>query len=414
MRLTHLTLSNFRNFARVELDLPPGISVFCGENAQGKTNLLEAVYLLATTRSPRAASDTELVRWDAVADGVGAMRVGGRAQRGRGELQVEIAVMVREADAAPPAEPVPHAAKRLRLNGLPRRASEVIGHILAVLFTVQDIELLTGPPAGRRRYLDITVAQVDHAYLRTLQRYQRVMQQRNVLLRRVQEGRARPEQLLPWDEELVMQGAAITLARAAAVAELNRHVQSVYMALSDGREDLTVRYAPQLAEECPAGLPGRPEELRNRFREAIQRRQAREVAAGVSLVGPHRDDLRFEIGGRPAGSFGSRAQQRTAALALRLAEARFLRERSGETPVLLLDDILSELDERRRAAVLRVLTETEQALITTAELDRFSPAFLERATVFRVADGRVFPLSVSVGCDAAQAGRIVAPAVDEP
>ncbi len=397
MRLTHLTLSNFRNFARVELDLPPGISVFCGENAQGKTNLLEAVYLLATTRSPRAASDAELVRWEAVEDGLGAMRVGGRALRGRTELQVEVTVMVREAETSPLEEPAAHAAKRLRLNGLPRRASEVIGHILAVLFTVQDIDLLTGSPAGRRRYLDITVAQVDHAYLRALQRYQRVMQQRNVLLRRIEEGRARPEHLLPWNEELVVQGAAITLARAAAVAELDRHLGSVYASLSEGREALAVRYAPQLAEECPGGLPATPEELRNRFREALQRRQAREIAAGVSLVGPHRDDLRFEIGGRPAGSFGSRAQQRTAALALRLAEARFLRKRSGETPVLLLDDILSELDERRRAAVLHTLIDAEQALITTAELDRFSPAFLERAAVFRVAEGQVQPQRVPAG-----------------
>ncbi len=408
MHLTHLTLANFRNFARVELDLPPGISVFWGENAQGKTNLLEAVYVLATTRSPRAASDAELVRWDAVEDGLGAMRVGGRALRGRTELQVEVTVLVRGAEAAPLGEAAAHAAKRLRVNGLPRRASEVIGHILAVLFTAQDIDLLTGSPAGRRRYLDITVAQVDHAYLRALQRYQRVMQQRNVLLRRIEEGRARPEHLLPWNEELVVQGTVITLARAAAVAELDRQAREVYAVLSEGREELAVRYAPQLAEECGGGLPATPEELRNRFREAMQRRQAKEIAAGVSLVGPHRDDLRFEIGGRPAGSFGSRAQQRTVALALRLAEARFLRVRAGETPVLLLDDILSELDERRRLAVLHTLTDVEQALITTAELDRFSTAFLERAAVYRVAGGQVQPRAAADEGAAAQPTPIAA------
>jgi DNA replication and repair protein RecF len=413
MRLTHLTLTNFRNFARAELDLPPGISVFWGENAQGKTNLLEAIYLLATTRSPRAASDAELVRWDAVEDGLGVMRVAGRALRGRAELHVEVTVMAREAESSPLGEAAAHAAKRLRVNGLPRRASEVIGHILAVLFTAQDIDLLTGSPAGRRRYLDITVAQVDHAYLRALQRYQRVMQQRNVLLRRIGEGRARPEQLLPWNEELVVQGTTITLARAAAVAELDRQARDVYAALSAGREELTVRYAPQLAEECGGSLPTTPEALRNRFREALQRRQGREIAAGVSLVGPHRDDLRFAIGGRPAGSFGSRAQQRTAALALRLAEARFLRDRAGETPVLLLDDILSELDERRRAAVLHTLTDAEQAFITTAEIDRFSPDFLRQAAVFRVAGGRVqFHLTVE-GQDTAPSAPSVVPAPAE-
>jgi len=240
MRLTHLTLTNFRNFARAELDLPPGISVFWGENAQGKTNLLEAIYLLATTRSPRAASDAELVRWDAVEDGLGVMRVAGRALRGRAELHVEVTVMAREAESSPLGEAAAHAAKRLRVNGLPRRASEVIGHILAVLFTAQDIDLLTGSPAGRRRYLDITVAQVDHAYLRALQRYQRVMQQRNVLLRRIGEGRARPEQLLPWNEELVVQGTTITLARAAAVAELDRQARGRLLYNSDaGHERLS-------------------------------------------------------------------------------------------------------------------------------------------------------------------------------
>jgi DNA replication and repair protein RecF len=385
MHLTHLSLMNFRNFERLELDLPTGAIVFYGDNAQGKTNLLEAIYLLATTRSPRAGSDGELVRWGASEDGMGAARVVGRAVRGRMDVQVEMAVLAR--DSTLPA--VPRSAKRLRVNGLPRRATEVIGQMLAVLFTTQDIDLLTGPPAGRRRYLDITLSQVDHIYLRALQRYQRVTQQRNVLLRRIQEGRAAPDQLLSWNEELVAQGSIITLARAAAVAGLNERAAAVHSGLSDGRERLTISYVPQLMEERRAGLPETIEEARNLYRAALHRRQSKEIAAGVSLVGPHRDDLRFDLDGKAAGAFASRAQQRTVALALRLAESAFLYECSGETPILLLDDILSELDHRRRAAVLSAVEHAEQALITTAELDRFEAGFIGKATVFSVASGFV-------------------------
>lgn len=391
MHLTHLSLLNFRNYQRLELDLLPGASIFYGENAQGKTNLLEAVYLLATTRSGRAGTDTELVRWGAADDGLGAARVVGRAVRGRAEVQVELAVLAR--DGAPTgAAQLPRAGKRLRVNGLPRRAAEVIGQVLAVLFTSQDMDQLTGPPAGRRRYLDLTLSQVDHVYLRALQRYQRVMQQRNVLLRRIGEGRASPDQLASWNEELVTQGSAITLARAAAAAELNERAAAIHAGLSDGRERLTIGYAPQLAEERRGGLPETIEEARNLYRAALGRRQSKEIAAGVSLVGPHRDDLRFELEGKPAGAFGSRAQQRTVALALRLAEAAFLRGRSGEAPILLLDDILSELDQRRRAAVLTAVHDTEQALITTAELDRFNAGFLRGSAVYAVAMGKVEPL----------------------
>ena len=388
MLLTHLSLSNFRNYRRLELNLPPGAVVFHGENAQGKTNLLEAVYLLATTRSARAGSDAELVRWEASEDGIGAARVVGRATRGRAEVQVEMAVMARDG-AAPAAGPPARSAKRLRVNGLPRRATDVIGQVLAVLFTSQDIDLLTGAPALRRRYLDITLSQVDHAYLRALQRYQRVMQQRNVLLKRIQEGKAAADQLQSWNEEMVAQGSVITVTRAAAVAALNERAAELHAGLSGGREVLSISYVPQLAEERRGGLPDSAEQLRTIYRTAISRRQAKEIAAGVSLIGPHRDDLRFDLDGRAAGAFGSRAQQRTVALALRLAEASFLRERSGETPVLLLDDILSELDEHRRASVVAVVEETEQALITTADLSQFGDGFIERATVFEVAGGTV-------------------------
>ena len=224
MRLTHLALTNYRNYARLELDLPSGPVLFVGENAQGKTNLLEAVYLLATTRSLRAASDAELIRRPAgvgsPADpGTAGARVVGVAQRGDGRVQVEVVIARREAITGNGSAPRQAAAKRLRVNGIPHRGAGVVGHVLAVLFTSLDIDLVTGPPAGRRRYLDITLSQIDPAYLRALQRYTRVVQQRNSLLRHIDEGRANQDQLATWDEEMVAQGAVIVAARAAAIAD---------------------------------------------------------------------------------------------------------------------------------------------------------------------------------------------------
>jgi len=389
VRVTHLSLANFRSYARLELDLPPGVVLLVGENAQGKTNLLEALYILATTRSPRASSETELIRRAVQHDPLVAARIVGVAERAAGRVQVEVAVARREGPAGEGGRAL-HAAKRLRVNGVPHRAADVIGRILAVLFTSTDIDLITGPPAGRRRYLDITVSQVDHAYLRGLQRYNHVLQQRNSLLRQINEGRARPDQLAPWDEELVAQGSTVISTRMAAVAELSTNAGALHARLSGGREQLSLTYLPKLGggpEQPPDGadLPT----LQEHFRDGLQRRRPREVAAGLSLIGPHRDDIRFDLDGDLVATFGSRAQQRTVALAIRLAEAAYLQARAQEAPILLLDDILSELDERRRAAVLDTIAEAEQALITTADLDRFTAGFLQGATVYRVADGTV-------------------------
>lgn len=392
MRLTHLGLTNFRNYARVELDLPAGSVLLVGENAQGKTNLLEAVYLLATTRSLRATNDIELIRRDPSVDPRElAARVVGRVQRRAAPVQVE-AVIARR-DAGPKGDNTgangQHAAKRLRVNGIPHRAAGVVGQLLAVLFTSLDIDLITGPPAGRRRYLDITLSQIDSSYLRALQRYARIVQQRNSLLRAIDEGRAGPDQLATWDEELVTHGTTIVAARTAAIADLHDRAAHIHGQLSEGRERLAIAYQPQLGEEHRGVSEANVADLRERFQSALARRRRKEIAAGVSLIGPHRDDLRFLLDGEAAAAFGSRAQQRTVALAMRLAEAEFLRERSGEAPVLLLDDILSELDGRRRAAVLATIATAEQALITTADLDRYAGAFVRTATVFGVSGGQV-------------------------
>jgi len=306
---------------------------------------------------------------------------------------VEVAVVARPPGGLAlggPASRLP-ASKRLRVNGVARRASETVGQVTAVLFTTQDIDLIGGPPALRRRYLDITLSQVDPAYLRALQRYGKVVLQRNALLRRIQEGAAGLDELSFWDDEMAREGAYILGSRGRAVAALALLARETHRALSGGGEDVSLVYLPQLSRAWDGDrvAAASSDELVSALLQALASGRQRDVAAGVSLTGPHRDDLLFLLDGRPAAAYASRGQQRTAALALRLAEARFLLERSGEYPVLLLDDVLSELDETRRRAILLAASEFEQVLITSVDADRFDVA---DAHLYHVVAGKVEPL----------------------
>jgi DNA replication and repair protein RecF len=280
-----------------------------------------------------------------------------------------------------------HASKRLKLNGVARRASDVIGQIAAVMFTAADIDLITGPPAGRRRYLDIMISQTDPLYVRALQRYARILLQRNHLLRRIDEGQARAEELGFWDTELAREGARIMHIRRGTVQAAGVSAAEFHRRLSEGREELRIAYAPQtpLAEDEPLTV----EAIESRLHAALARQRRREIATGATSVGPHRDDLRFELDGVPLGDFGSRAQQRTAALSLRLAEMAFLDAADKDPPLLLLDDILSELDDARRRAVLSLLHDVEQVFVTTAEPERFREAGLPLTAEFTVEAGRL-------------------------
>jgi len=387
MRLRSLRLEHFRNYERLDLELRPGPVLFLGENAQGKTNLLEAVFLLAAGRSERSESDADFIAWPVRDEPQPYARVAATAERAAGEVTVELVFSGRAG-----ARGNLLASKRYRLNGVPKRASDVVGAITAVLFTTDDMELVKGSPGGRRRYLDVMLSQVDRAYLRALQRYGKVVTQRNALLRRIQEGAASPGELAYWDEQLAGDGAVLFVARAGAVLRLASHAAEAHAALSGGREQFALAYEPRFVEGwAPARIAAAdPSDVATVYLDRLEATRARDAAAGVTLVGPHRDDLAMTLGGEAASAFASRGQQRTAALALRLAEARLLCERSGERPVLLLDDVLSELDAARRESVLGAI-DADQVLITGTDADRFAPAFTERAQLYRIAGGAARP-----------------------
>jgi len=386
MWIRRLSLSNFRNYRNQELDLPRGTVLLLGGNAQGKSNLLEAAFLLATTRSERAASDGELIRWDALHEPQPVARVAAQIERADGPLELEVIVIGRARGAA--TERVP-ASKRLRVNGVPKRQADMVGQLTAVLFTTDDMALISGAPAERRRYLDVMLCQLQPSYLRASQRYAKVVTQRNALLKHIQNGEAQAGELDFWDGELAHEGAAIIGQRAAAVEALAGHAHDAHRRLSGELEELAIAYQPRV-DGWDASLASDGAAIGEALRAALGQGRRRDIGAGLTLTGPHRDDLSVALDGVAASSFASRGQQRTAALALRLAEARLMVERKGELPVVLLDDVLSELDESRRRAVLESLSDWDQLVITSADADRFTEG-VPAAAVFRVVAGRIEP-----------------------
>ena len=400
MIITHLSLTNFRNYASLELDLPPHMTVLQGDNAQGKSNLLEAIYVLATSRSPRTASDRELINWAALSEDIPACHIAAKVQKARTNLILEIALSARTADSHQADNPFhsKHSAtkpqpaqKRIKINGVVRRTMDLLGQLNVVTFSVYDIDIIGGEPALRRRYLDITDSQIDHKYLRNLQRYNRVLWQRNQLLKMLTENKANRDELIFWDQQLVETGTYLAVQREHTVAALERLAQVIHGELSGEQGKLSLAYFRSIDKQTGKG-DSQLKETAEIFTKALAAARDKEIAQGMSLVGPHRDDLRFLINDVDVGVYGSRGQQRTVALALKLAEARFMQSVTGEHPVLLLDDVLSELDAKRRHHLLESAAKHEQVLITTTDLDRFDPDFLKQATLFRVSDGHIEPV----------------------
>ncbi len=405
MHVTTLNLREFRNLCHIDLSLSPGITLLYGPNAAGKTSLLESLFYLATTRSPRTRFDRELVRWEAQPEaGVDPFaRLLADVQRATDQIRLE--VIVQRPTSEHTTTPNTSSRKIVRINRKQSRAIDLIGQLRVVLFTPADLTLIEGPPAERRRYLDITLSQTNAAYVRNLSHYNKLVQQRNSMLRAWREQRrplrAVETELAYWDEQLSTSGGAILAGRLRAVVELNTLVAPIFNDIVGETRPLEITYQPSF--DMPADMSAMPastgdtaappdaKTLAQAMLGHLRTLRRDELQRGQTLIGPHRDDLLFRAAGINLGTYGSRGQQRSAALALKLAEAAWMERCSGDTPVLLLDDVLSELDMQRRAHVLQVINRPDQqTLITATDLGNFDSAFLQSAECLRVEGGQVY------------------------
>ena len=373
MFLANVSLFDFRNYAELELSLERSATVFFGGNAQGKTNLLEAVALSALTRSPRTQQAAELVRF-----GQPAARVtcGVQGDAGLKELEVRISVS--------PTAPT-RASRRFTVNGIPKRSTDMMGSLRVVLFWPDDLQLVKGPGEGRRRFLNTLLSQIDPEHARELTRYGHLLEQRNALLRAIREGRQPVDGLDYWTNALAESGAAIMVERQRRLLELQPIAAAFHRELSDDRERLELRYRSAGVRIGEAPLELVSEQLKLAMHDA----RDEEIGRGQTAVGPQRDDIEVWLDEHEARLFASQGQQRSAVLSLKLAELHYLAEVTGEQPVLLLDDVMSELDPARRERLLAALEPGPQALITAADLNDLPKSILERAAVFRVEQGAI-------------------------
>lgn len=399
MYLSHLTLSEFRNYQQLDLTLEPGLYLFHGENAQGKTNLLEAVSMLSTGTSFHATTDREVVNWEAPAH---VARLEGTVVRKDSELRLEFVLF----DPTPPDVPTATRVvrgmelpantprKRIKINDIPRRTMDLIGQLKVVLFAPTDLHLVDGPPDERRRFLDRALCQVSPHYCQDLVKYRKIVLQRSAMLKRIRDFQEDPRLLDYLDDQLATLASHICTKRQQMVESLNGEANSFQEAISGGREQLCIVYRPsftmhETSQQSAENEQDERSEQKQQYLHQLREVRRKEIQQGVCLLGPHRDDLEFMVNGVNMLTYGSRGQQRTAALATKLSELAFMRGITGDEPVLLLDDVFSELDPHRRSYLLQQVLTHQQVLLTATDMNEFPKEIMEQAHVYRVTDGKI-------------------------
>jgi DNA replication and repair protein RecF len=349
--IVRLRVHCFRNYAEATVRFGPGLNVIHGHNAQGKTNLLEAIATMALTRSPRTSTSADLLLW-------GEDAALAEAEVARPPAGVTLSVRFQR-------DPSTGRLSRVTaVDGKPRPARAVLGVCPVVLFWPEDLALVRAGPDGRRRFLDVILAQTDQQAVAHMSRYRRVLEQRNALLHQLRLGGGARDSLNSFTNELAHHGAWLGLARARLVAALAPLAAASLHDLSGQREQISLRYAPVHVAVLPDSVVAAEQALLDTLRD----RASEEIARGVTLAGPHRDDVTFDLDGRAARGTASQGQQRSIVLACKLAEVRYLQDTAGVAPVILLDDVLSELDPERRERLLALLADGgHQVLVTTTE-----------------------------------------------
>jgi len=390
MHLTKLEITRFRCHAGVRMSIPDAGVRIVGPNGSGKTSILEAIGMLATTRSFRGANDRDVVNWESGRDfGVAPFTRVEAAVRSNGD-ETRLGIVLELTDDGESVQ-----SKRFLVDDSPTSAHDLVGNLMVVAFTPEDVQLVIGPPADRRRAIDILISQVDRTYMRRLTAYGRVLRQRNGLLKAFARDRVQPDaamaiaQISFWDEQLVAEGGYL-IARRARVAAALDGAMALHAAAMSERGRYGLDYAPRVRVD-QAALLAAEEPLEHAviraneaFRQDLESHREDEFRRGMTLTGPHRDDLVFTVEGRSLARFGSRGQQRLGVLAMKLAEADVIADVSGDTPVFLLDDVLSELDPTHRAMLLdQLAARRAQTILTSAEEAALDHPALESLSVFR-------------------------------
>ncbi len=407
MELNHLALTNFRNFSRLDVDVPGGLVLLVGGNAQGKTSLLEAIFYMATFVSFQTASDRQLINFLVNKEPLTVARIAadiryrsvstpsGMSDRMH-HMEVKIIQGMNNSNG------ISRLRKEVLFDGVKKKMSAALGNFNAVLFLPQMLRVVEGSPEERRRYLNMAMSQAIPNYAKLLIEYRRIVTQRNALLKQIGDRGGDRGQLSYWDEKLASMGAKLIHDRIRTIQELDRIAANIHRDLSGDQEVLRLSYQPafdplekdkfqhSLSLDTPLDRSGISlAEIQNGFIRALSKIRAEEISRGVTTIGPHRDELRFLSNGIDLGLYGSRGQARTAVLAMKLAEVDWIKGKTGQWPVLLLDEVLAELDPVRRADLLTRVLESEQALLTTTDLDMFSPSFVKQVQVWHIQEGQI-------------------------
>lgn len=366
MRIKNLRLRNFRNYDSLNISFAEAFNIIYGNNAQGKTNIIEAIFLCASGRSHRTAKDNELLKYEA-----GGFNIKLLFEKAGIDEEIEIAFNSEE-------------RKKIKINEIPlKKIGDLMGHLNAIIFSPEDLLLIKQGPAERRRFIDITLSQLRPSYFYDLQQYAKILYQRNTLLKTIMMRRELEATLDIWDKHLVKTGLRIMKARNSFVVKLNSLAKIRHEKLTNGEENLNLEYSPSFGIDKKSS----DAELEEIFTKLLEKNRGREIQKGISIFGPHRDDINIFLNGESTKIYGSQGQQRTSVLSMKLAEIDLMKEESGDYPVLLLDDVLSELDDRRKEQLLDSIGGM-QTFITCTDR-RFFKRSTENAEFFYVENGKL-------------------------
>ena len=412
MHLSHLSLTNFRNYSRLDIDFPCGPILLLGGNAQGKTSILESIFYLATFESFHATSDRQLINFIAARESLAVARIvadfmiKGNRSGSSNEIAHPHRIEARIISEGGEINGSSRMRKEILVDGVKRKVGEAVGRFNAVLFLPQMLRIVEGAPEERRHFLNLVLAQVWPHYREALGEYQRSLAQRNALLKQLSERGTEATnstmQLAYWDEQLSNFGAQVIHGRIHAIHELEQLAVRIHTDLTRGQEVLRLAYQPSydpfprktnqflLPMDVSVDRTSLSvEKIREGFMACLEKARPEEIARGTTTIGPHRDDFRFISNKIDVGVYGSRGQARTAVLSAKLAEVAWIRKKTGNWPVLLLDEVLAELDRERRDDLLERLSEAEQVLTTTTELDAYNHEFARNAAIWFVREGRL-------------------------